>query len=202
MVHANAFSASSVSTDQTRWITLAGELDLATAPTLNAQLIEAADDPRREIVLDLSGLSFMDCVALRAVVDFADGARTRGWQLRVLSPPPRVARIFALTGTERTLTPLERPLEDDEVRALLALQPRSEALPHPAATVAVLRRDVVGATDDLPTVERWIAARGGERRIAPAVRAADKANNNGNPGWDGPFNYYVIPVAALDSVSA
>ena len=103
MVHTGSFTASSVADARVRWVTLAGELDLRTAPVLRDELNRAESHAPHTVVLDLSGLSFMDCVALRAVIEFADGARTRGSQLRIVSPPPRVARIFALTGTAETL---------------------------------------------------------------------------------------------------
>jgi anti-anti-sigma factor len=107
MVHVNTFAASSVSRGRTRWITLAGELDLATAPRLRDELEHAATHTTQAVVLDLSGLKFMDCAALRAVIAFADGVRIRGWRLRCVSPPPRVARIWRLTNTEMNL-PVER----------------------------------------------------------------------------------------------
>jgi hypothetical protein len=86
-------------------------------------------------------------------------------------------------------------MTDDDVRTLLARQPHSETLPHPAETVAVLRQDVVDATDDSGAVERWIAARGGERRLAPAMR--NRQAGDGQPRFDGPFLYYVVPSDAL-----
>ena len=103
MVHADTFTASSVTRERTRWITLAGEFDLATAPTLRDQFDRAAVSPTRAVILDLSGLSFLDCAALRALIAFADGARARGWRLRIIRPPPQVARIFTLTATEDAL---------------------------------------------------------------------------------------------------
>jgi anti-anti-sigma factor len=102
MVH-EAFTASSVSCGRTRWIRLAGELDLATAPSLGTEFDRAAAERTRAVVLDLSRLSFMDCAAARAVVEFADGARTRGWQLRIVGPPTPVMSRFARTPGGRRL---------------------------------------------------------------------------------------------------
>jgi anti-anti-sigma factor len=109
MVHTDTFTASSVTRDRTRWITLAGELDLATAPALRHELDRARAGPTRAVVLDLSGLRFMDCAALRGVIKFADGARARGWRLQIVSPPPPVAQIFTLTGTDELLPLGGRP---------------------------------------------------------------------------------------------
>jgi anti-sigma B factor antagonist len=109
MVHADAFSASCVTNGRARWITLTGELDVATAPALSAELDRAMTCPTHAVVLDLSGLTFMDCSAVRAVIDFADQTRARGWELRIVSPPPQIAKIFTLTDSEERLGLRTRP---------------------------------------------------------------------------------------------
>lgn len=97
MVHDEAFSASSVSGDDgMRWITLTGEFDLATAPNLEDELDRTATSTTNAVVLDLSRLTFMDCAGLRAIFNFSDRVRTRGWKLRIVSPPPQLSRIFGL----------------------------------------------------------------------------------------------------------
>jgi anti-sigma B factor antagonist len=111
MVQGDTFTASSESNDRTRWITLSGEFDMATAPSLHEELSRAANSPTPAVVLDLSALTFMDFIALRAVIDFAGRARARGWQRRIISPPPRVAKLFDLTGPGKTL-PLRSAADD------------------------------------------------------------------------------------------
>jgi anti-anti-sigma factor len=98
MVHADAFTASSVSNERTHRIELAGELDLATAPNLNDEFERAAACGPHEVVLDLSALTFIDCAGLRAVFNFSDRARALGWRLRVVRPPAQLARIFGLAA--------------------------------------------------------------------------------------------------------
>jgi hypothetical protein len=90
----------------------------------------------------------------------------------------------------------EGPITDDEIRSLLARQPRAETLPHPAGTVAILRQEVEDAPDRA-AVENWIGAHSGESRIAPALKAAIQPAGHGMPRWEGPFRYYVIPLSAL-----
>lgn len=88
-------------------------------------------------------------------------------------------------------------MTDDEIKVLLASTPRSTSLPHPVATVAILRRDVEEAGLDHRVVSSWIGAHSGETRIAPAMKAADQPAGDGMPRWEGPFQYYVIPLSAL-----
>ena len=54
MVHEDTSTATSVSIDLTRWISLAGEFDLATAPLLSDELVSAAACHTDAVVLDPS----------------------------------------------------------------------------------------------------------------------------------------------------
>ena len=78
-------------------VTVAGELDLATAPELEQALADADG----QVTVDLSATTFADPSALRVLL----AARADGVHLRVR---PRgggqVARLLALTGTEALLT--------------------------------------------------------------------------------------------------
>jgi anti-sigma B factor antagonist len=59
-----------------------GELDIASAPLLEAALSEqrAAEAP---VVLDLGGITFMDSSGLKVLVRAANEARTNGWAFAV-----------------------------------------------------------------------------------------------------------------------
>ncbi len=79
-------------------VTVAGELDLASAPALGDTLRRL--DPGCEVVtLDLRALMFMDVAGLHAVVDARSLARATGRRLHVLGPHCDVARVLELTGT-------------------------------------------------------------------------------------------------------
>ena len=87
-------------------------------------------------------------------------------------------------------------MTDDDIRSLLARQPRAQTLPHPSGTVAILRQEVEDATPDRAAVENWIGAHSGELRLAPATKAAIQSAG-GMTRWEGPFRYYVVPLDAL-----
>jgi len=79
-------------------VTVAGELDVATAP----ELAQALADAEGQVTVDLSATTFADPAALRVLL----AARADGIRIRVL--PRRggqVARLFALTQTEELLSP-------------------------------------------------------------------------------------------------
>jgi anti-sigma B factor antagonist len=74
---------------------LEGELDMATAGGLTEVLQTAAggDDP---IVLDFSGVSFMDSSGLRALLDAADLPNGNG-PVVILKPRPQVRRVLDIS---------------------------------------------------------------------------------------------------------
>src|SRR5262245_4220813 len=81
-------------------VAIAGELDLATADVCQAGLVALMyTEGTRELVVDLSDLTFVDCAGLRALI----AARSRGLSLgvtvRVQQPQPIVAMVLAATGT-------------------------------------------------------------------------------------------------------
>ena len=74
-----------------------GELDIATAPRLDRALREGRR-PGEEVVLDLSGLEFIDSTGLRVVVRGVEAAAQEGWELRLRHGPPAVRRVFEIAG--------------------------------------------------------------------------------------------------------
>lgn len=89
----------SVSTDPVRpppatVLRASREMDLATAPGLQAQLRSQAQGSGN-VVVDLSAVTFMDCSALSPLLE----ARARlGRRLWLQGPSPPVTRLLELTG--------------------------------------------------------------------------------------------------------
>lgn len=78
-------------------ITVAGELDVATAPSL-ADALHHVPAPV-PIILDLAGVTFMDCAGLHPILHAHRAAAARGTPI-VLVPTPAIARLLRLTGTQ------------------------------------------------------------------------------------------------------
>jgi anti-anti-sigma factor len=88
-----------------RRLTLRGELDLATTGRLEAALAEAG----RPVLLDLSGLTFMDSTGVRVLLEAADLA---GGGLRIIPPVDGDARVtIEETGIAALLPLTEDPGE-------------------------------------------------------------------------------------------
>lgn len=83
----------------TTTIALAGDLDPATAPQLEAAIDEAAtDDAVERVVLDLGGLAFLDSSGLRVFVTAREALRSRGAELALRNPTDNVRRLLDITG--------------------------------------------------------------------------------------------------------
>ncbi len=79
-------------------IGLFGELDLATAGAVQDALVSAEAGDASAIVVDLSGLTFIDSTGMRLLVGAA--ARSDADRLMLLKGPPAVQRVFQLTALE------------------------------------------------------------------------------------------------------
>lgn len=85
-------------------VTLGGELDLASAPELERELREAeAANPAR-VVIDLSGLGFMDSTGLQALLRTRERAHAGAYELALRRGPHQVQRVFELTKTVDAFT--------------------------------------------------------------------------------------------------
>lgn len=84
-------------------VTVAGELDLATALQLRAALLHVAAY-HRHITVDLAALRFCDCTGLMALTAAARSARARGGELRLRAVPVFLARLLRLTHTNGSFT--------------------------------------------------------------------------------------------------
>jgi anti-anti-sigma factor len=76
-----------------------GALDLATVSSLDAEVAELLSAGFRRLVLDLSGLDFMDSTGLRCILDMDALARQDGFSVALVPGPPAVQRVFEVTGT-------------------------------------------------------------------------------------------------------
>jgi anti-sigma B factor antagonist len=83
---------------------LAGELDLASAELVRSAPAQITGPLARRVVIDLSGLSFIDCAGMRAVLDLYRRLRASSRCSVELRPGPHaVQRVFEFAGLEREL---------------------------------------------------------------------------------------------------
>jgi len=82
-------------------LTLRGELDAYDAPELRSVFADSTDV--HVVVLDLSGVSFLDSTVLGTIVGLQRRVREADGELRVVLPESEARRVFALTGLDRAL---------------------------------------------------------------------------------------------------
>lgn len=98
---------------------VAGELDLATTPTLSA-VLHTLEQPCDRVVLDLSELAFIDSTGLSLTVAEYHRATRDGFDLVVAGAEGHVLDVLRLTGLDVTL-----PLAPDVSSALGGADGRS-----------------------------------------------------------------------------
>jgi anti-sigma B factor antagonist len=76
---------------------LRGELDLAHAPLLQAEIERVEVDRATAIVLDLEELRFMDSTGLRAILAARERAQEHGQEFAVTPGSQQVQRLLAIT---------------------------------------------------------------------------------------------------------
>jgi anti-sigma B factor antagonist len=77
---------------------LSGELDVATAPDLQAAVVRICSSRTRIVTLDLRKLAFMDSSGLAAIIAASKLCRNLAYEFRLIPGPPAVQRVFELTG--------------------------------------------------------------------------------------------------------
>ena len=111
-------------------LTLGGELDLATVPLLKEQL-DRAMRGRGVVVIDLSGLRFIDSTGLCVLVRAERQLRASGGQLVLVYGSRAARRAFELTSLDRYFARCDSP--SAALRTALERRIGSRRIPKPAA---------------------------------------------------------------------
>ena len=82
-----------------------GRLTMVTAPELRKVVADTVGSGRARLVVDLSGIEFMDSSGLGALVAGLKTARQAGGDLRIAGLGPQVATVLQLTNLDRVLRP-------------------------------------------------------------------------------------------------
>ena len=84
-------------------VSLRGELDLSTADKVEDELRRVEEGGDNLLVLDLSGLTFLDSTGLRVMVTADQRARKAGRRLAIVKGPETVHRVFTITKLDERL---------------------------------------------------------------------------------------------------
>ena len=90
---------------------LAGDIDINSAPEITAQLTRLQADGRRAIVVDLSGVNFLDSSGLGALVTAHRAQVEAGGTLKLAAPRAHVSKVFRITRLSEVI-PVFDSVED------------------------------------------------------------------------------------------
>lgn len=77
---------------------LRGSLDLATAPTVRAALMEATDKGSHHLIVDLTQLEFLDSTGLGVLIGAHRRTAERDGSLRLIVSDGPISRLLNITG--------------------------------------------------------------------------------------------------------
>ncbi len=84
-----------------------GDLDLATAPALRQELVDATRAGSKLVVLDLEGVPFLDSVGVSVIVGGHKRLRHDGGILHLAAPTAPVRKVLGLTRLDAIIPTFE-----------------------------------------------------------------------------------------------
>jgi anti-sigma B factor antagonist len=103
-------------------VTVAGELDMATAPQLQQEVSRLVDAGQTHLVFDLADISFCDSTGLSVFVRARNRCQAAGGEVRLAAPQRAVQRILEVSGLVEVLHTY--PTVDDAIESGDAPAPR------------------------------------------------------------------------------
>jgi anti-sigma B factor antagonist len=91
------------SNDGVELLSVAGELDIGSAPKLISVLNQAVQDALHSLVIDLSAVGFMDSTGLALLINAHRRLTRRSKGFAVVCPPGQLRRVFEITDMMDTL---------------------------------------------------------------------------------------------------
>ncbi len=82
-------------------LTVAGELDVVGGPELRQAVMREVGAGNHALVLDLTGIDFIDSFGLGVVIGALKRTRLLDGDLRLVVPEPRVRRVFEVCDLDR-----------------------------------------------------------------------------------------------------
>lgn len=90
-----------VSANDLRFVRLSGRIDAAAVPSVQKLVRQAAAEGGRDVIVDLSDVTFISSSGLRVLLLLARELRQDGGNIRLCAARPQVADVFRLTGFDR-----------------------------------------------------------------------------------------------------
>jgi len=82
-------------------VSLTGEVDVYTAPSLKERLIQAVDGGCTRILVDLEGVGFIDSSGLGVLVSGLRRVKENNGSIRLVCTKENILKIFRITGLDK-----------------------------------------------------------------------------------------------------
>jgi anti-sigma B factor antagonist len=91
-------------------ISVAGEIDLYTAPKLQSELMAALHEDPARLIVDMSAVEFCDSTGINVLLAAHRFARERGGELQLAGPGSATRKVLQVTGLESVFTVVDVPV--------------------------------------------------------------------------------------------
>ena len=92
-------------------VSVAGEVDVFTAPKLRVQLNALVEQGERNIIVGLEGVDFLDSFGLGVLVAGLKRVKTHDGNLSIVCTQERILKIFRITGLTKVF-PIHASVEE------------------------------------------------------------------------------------------
>jgi anti-sigma B factor antagonist len=82
-------------------LTLRGEIDVYTAPRLRQSIVDLVDAGAPHIVIDMTGVDFLDSTGLGVLVEGLKRVHGREGMLSIVATQEKILKIFDITGLNK-----------------------------------------------------------------------------------------------------
>lgn len=83
---------------RTSVVSVSGEIDLATVPSLEQKLLGAAEDQTGEVIVDLTGCTFLDAKGLGALTRTSSRLARSNRAFALVLSNPNILKVLRITG--------------------------------------------------------------------------------------------------------
>jgi anti-sigma B factor antagonist len=94
---------STVTDDDIVVLAISGPMDVETTPQLRDSLVGLLDEGRHRLVLDLSGVDFIDSIGLGVIVGMVHRLRPHDGSLAMAAPSPQARNVLQITQLVRVV---------------------------------------------------------------------------------------------------
>ncbi len=92
-------------------VSVTGEIDLYTAPTLQSELMTAINNGHVQLIVDMSSVEFCDSTGINVLLGALRRAREQGGDLQLARPGSAIRKVLQVTGLEAVFTVLDEPAQ-------------------------------------------------------------------------------------------